>query len=125
MAHLIIGYLHNNLSTSQMDALHKWVCLSDKNMEIFEQLTLNADENVFNPDDVISDTESIIDLWMIAGLIVRHQKGMNNEPEESYLNEWINATKQNRKLFKKLQHPAYMQKMLVWNELKRQELLVF
>ena len=122
-ARLIIGLLHNHLSFSDKEALDNWICLSDKNMEIFEQLTEHVDENVFDPDQLIVDTENIIDLWIIASLIVRHQKGLNNEVEELYLNEWIKADKQHKKLFKELEEPAYMQKMLVWNKLKRTEIL--
>ncbi len=124
-ARLIIGFLHNSLSDSEKDALDKWICLSDENMEIFCKLTENVDDNVFDPNDLIIETETAIDLWIIAGLIVRRQKGINNEVEEHYLDEWINADEQNKKLFRKLQHPAYMQKMLVWNRLKREEVNLF
>lgn len=122
-ARLIIGFLHNNLSSSDKNALDDWICLSDRNMEIFEQLTAHVDENVFDPDQLIIDTEGTIDLWIVASLIVRHQKGLNNALEELYLNEWIKADKQNKKLFKELEDAAYMQKMLVWNKLKRAEIL--
>ncbi|HRN46460.1 MAG TPA: hypothetical protein PKW69_00390 [Niabella sp.] len=122
-ARLIIGFLHNHLSSSDKDALDDWICLSDKNMKIFEQLTEHVDENVFDPDQLIVDTEGVIDLWIVASLIIRHQKGLNNELEELYLNEWINAGKQNQKFFKQLEKPACMQKMLVWNKLKRTEIL--
>ncbi len=121
-ARLIIGYLHNRLSDSEKDALDGWICRSDKNMELFCQLTENVDENVFNPDQLIVETEQVIDLWIIAALIARHQKGLNNEVEKLYLEDWVKADSKNEVLFKKLQYPAFMQKMLVWNELKRQQL---
>lgn len=121
-ARLIIGFLHNHLSPSDEGALDDWICLSDRNMKIFEQLTEHVDENVFDPDQLIIDTEGIIDLWIVASLIVRRQKGLNNDLEELYLNEWINVDKQNKKLFKELEDAAYMQKMLVWNKLKRTEI---
>ncbi len=117
-ARLIIGFLHNHLSSSDKDALDNWVCLSDKNMEIFERLTKHVDDDVFDPDQLIADTESMIDLWIVASLIVRHQKGLNNALEELYLNEWINADKQNKEIFKLLVEPANMQKILMWNKLK-------
>lgn len=122
-ARLIIGFLHNTLNKKEAKELDNWVCLSDTNMEIFEKLTEGVDNNVFNPDKLIINTENIIDLWIIASLIVRRKMKMNNEAEEQYLDKWVNADKQNKAVFKKLQHPAYMQKMLVWNELRRQELL--
>src|SRR5258706_9832300 len=93
-ARLIIGFLHNSLSNSEKDALDKWICLSDENMEIFCELTKNVDDNVFDHNDLIIETKSAIDLWIIAGLIVRHQQGINNEIEEQYLNEWANADEQ-------------------------------
>ena len=49
-AKLIIGYLHNNLTESEHNELDEWVCQSDGNMIIFEQLTEHADEDVFNYD---------------------------------------------------------------------------
>lgn len=122
-ARLIIGYLHNQLSESEKDALDNWVTISDQNMEIFEQLTKDVDDNVFDPDQLIVDTEQVMDLWIISALIIRRPRNMNNEVEEKYLDEWIEADSQNKTLYKKLQHPAYMQKMLVWNKLKRNELL--
>lgn len=121
-ARLIIGFLHNSLTRIETKALDKWVCLSDTNMEIFEGLTEAVDDNVFNADKLIIETENIIDLWIIASLIVRRKLKLNSKVEDRYLDEWANASKQNKELFKKLQHPAYMQKLLVWNELKRQEL---
>jgi hypothetical protein len=122
VACLIIGYLHNSLTESEKDALDDWICLSDENIEIFAQLTDRMDGDVFNPDDLIVETENVIDLWIIASLIVRRKIKINSKVEDRYLDEWIKADKQNKELFEKLQHPAYMQKMLVWNELKRQEL---
>lgn len=124
-ARLIIGFLHNTLTKTESKALDKWVCVSDTNMTIFEELTEGLDEHVFNADNLIVETENIIDLWIIAGLIVRRKMKLNNEVEDQYLDEWANADKQNKALFKKLQNPAYMQKMLVWNELRRQEVLAF
>lgn len=124
-ARLIIDFLHNALTKAEIKALDKWICLSDTNMEIFEELTKGVADNVFNADKLIIETENIIDLWIIASLIVRRKMKLNNKMEDRYLDEWANADKQNKLLFKKLQHPAYMQKMLVWNELKRQELLAY
>lgn len=46
-AKLIIGYLHNSLTEVENDALDDWVCQSDENMKIFEQLTEHVDEDVF------------------------------------------------------------------------------
>lgn len=122
-ARLIIGYLHNRLSESEKDALDNWITISDENMEIFERLTKDVDENVFDPDQLIVDTEQVMDLWIISALIIRRHRNMNNEVEEKYLDEWIEADSQNKTLYKKLQHPAHMRKMLVWNKLKRNKLL--
>ena len=46
-AKLIIGYLHNSLTEVENDELDDWVCQSDENMKIFEQLTEHVDEDVF------------------------------------------------------------------------------
>ncbi|MBN8876744.1 MAG: hypothetical protein J0I32_04305 [Sphingobacteriales bacterium] len=125
VARLIIGFLHNTLTKAEAKALDKWVCVSDTNMEVFEDLTEGVDKNVFNADNLIIEPENIIDLWIIASLIVRRKMKMNSEVEDKYLDDWKSADKGNKAMYKKLQHPAYMQKMLVWNELKRQELLAF
>ena len=113
-ARLIIGYLHNSLTDSQKDELDERITASDNNMDLFAELTSGVDNNVFDPDRLLIETEEAIDLWIIAGLIVRHQQDLNNEGEEEYLNEWINASERNKTLFKELQHPAFMQKMLIW-----------
>ena len=116
---LIIGYLHNSLTNPQKDELDAWITASDDNMKMFSDLTSGVDNNVFDPDQLMIETEEAIDLWIIAGLIIRRRQGLNNEVEEQYLNEWVNACKRNKKLFKELQHPAFMQKMLVWNRMQR------
>lgn len=113
-AFLIIGYLHNSLTDLQKDDLDEWITESDDNLEIFAELTSSVDNNVFDSDQLLIETEEAIDLWIIAGLIIRHQKSLNNEIEEKYLHEWISASERNKKLYKELQHPAFMQKMLVW-----------
>lgn len=46
-AKLIIGYLHNSLTEVENDELDEWVCQSDDNMKIFEQLTDQVDDGVF------------------------------------------------------------------------------
>lgn len=121
-ARLVIGYLHNSLTESEKNLLDEWVSHSNENMEIFCKLTENVDKNVFDPNELIIETESAIDLWIIAGLIIRRKEGINSELEERYLEEWITANEQNMMLYRKLQHPAFMQKMLVWNRLKREEM---
>lgn len=120
-ARLIIKYLHNSLTESEKDELDEWVSLNSTNQDLFAELTNKVDDNVFDPDKLIVDTEQAIDLWIIAGLIVREQQGMNNELEQQYLQEWVDADEQNRKLFGLLQNPAYMQKILVWNKLQREQ----
>ena len=120
VARLIIEFLYNN--TDRTKKLDQWICQSKENEEIFSWLTDKVDDQVFDPNQLVIETETVIDLWIIAGLIVRHQKGLNNEFEEYYLNNWANADVQNRKLFTNLQNPAYMQQMLAWNRLKRDEM---
>jgi hypothetical protein len=39
IAHLLTGYMRNNLSISEQDELDEWVGASDKNMHLFEELT--------------------------------------------------------------------------------------
>lgn len=120
VARLIIEFVCNNNDRTQK--LEQWVCQSNENEEIFSWLTDKVDDQVFDPNKLVIETETVIDLWIIAGLIVRHQKGLNNEFEEYYLNNWVNTNEQNRELFTNLQRPAYMQQMLSWNRMKRDEM---
>lgn len=95
-ARLIIGFLHNTLTKAETKTLDKWVCLSDANMEILEELIEGVDEHVFDPDDVIIGTENIADLWIIASLIECRKMKLNSGVEEKYLDNWKNANKENK-----------------------------
>lgn len=124
-ARLIIKHLHNSLTRREATTLDNWISQSDDNEELFARLTKNVDDTVFDADQLIIDTETVIDLWIVSALIIRRQRGLNNKMEEKYLDDWINADKQNKKLYNQLQQPSYMQKMIVWNRLKRERMKYF
>ncbi|MEJ0106553.1 MAG: hypothetical protein WDO19_30185 [Bacteroidota bacterium] len=100
------------------------VTASNDNMEVFAELTSGVDSNVFDPDQLLIETDEAIDLWIIAGLITRHQQGLNNIVEEKYLDEWVNACDRNKELFKLWQNPAFIQKMLVWVRMQYRHMLM-
>jgi hypothetical protein len=120
VAKLVIGYLHNSLTEAEKDELDEWINASDENMKIFEDLTEGVDDSVFDPDRLLIQTEEAIDLWIIAGLMVRQQQNLNNEIEEKYLHEWANASERNKELFKQLQQPNFMHKILLWAKMQQQ-----
>lgn len=120
VAKLVIGYLHNSLNESQKDELDEWINASDDNMKIFEDLIEGVDDTVFDPDQLLIQTEEAIDLWIIAGLMVRQQQNLNNEIEEKYLEEWVNASERNKELYDQLQNPNFMHKILLWVKMQEQ-----
>lgn len=113
VAKLVIGYLHNSLTDTQKNELDEWINASDDNMEMFGKLTAGVNDNIFDADPLLIETEEAIDLWIIAGLIVRRQQSLNNEIEEKYLEEWANASQRNKELYNQLQQPNFMHKMLL------------
>ncbi|NCU05231.1 MAG: hypothetical protein GXC73_14725, partial [Chitinophagaceae bacterium] len=71
-ARLIIGFLQNKLTESEKDQLDAWICKTDENMAFFEELTEGYHEAVFDPDQLIIETEEATELWIIAGLITKY-----------------------------------------------------
>lgn len=118
-AHLIIGYLNNSLTASEKDQLDFWICSSDENMEIFAELTDGQDNAVFDPLRFMAETEEATELWIIMGLIIRHQQQAITTEEQRALDDWTNASPRNKLLFEELQNPAFFQKLLAWACMQR------
>lgn len=61
-AKLIINFTHNKLSEEQKNELDEWLCASDENLMIFEELTQDVNDNVFSADELIIETEAALEL---------------------------------------------------------------
>lgn len=118
-ARLIIGHLQNKLNEKEQDELDDWLTESETNEEIFVELTDGMDDQVFSPEQLIIDTEEAIELWIIAGLLIRHFRGLNNEIEEKYLQEWSQISERNKEILEKMKDPRFMQQLLQWAVMHR------
>ncbi|WP_276504853.1 hypothetical protein [Terrimonas pollutisoli] len=122
-ARLVMGFLQNSLTETQKDELDDWICESDENMIVFEDLTEDFDNNVFNPEEFMYETSDVIELWAIAGLIVRQQEKVITVEEQQILDTWLKDSARNRRLFKHLQNPPVLQKLIEWCKVERNILL--
>lgn len=113
-ARLIVAYTHGLLSDAEADDLDEWICALDENLEIFEHLTGEVAHNIVDPESVIEETDDILELWVIAGLIARELKNDINEMQKTMLAEWIAASEHNEKMYKTLSNPANFQKFILW-----------
>jgi hypothetical protein len=113
-AKLILRYSHNLLTEKEKDQLDEWLNASNDNLVIFEDLMKDHFDNVFNPDSLIIDTENLLDVWMIAGLIARDMQKIISPDEKRTLQEWVEACEENKSLYNSLNHPANLHKFTVW-----------
>src|SRR5690349_17339974 len=109
-ARLIVNYTHSLLSEAELDELDEWICASDENLEIFEHLIGEIAGNVVDLDAIIEETDDVVELWVIAGLIARERKGEINETEKNMLAEWVAASEHNEEIYKAFSNPANFQR---------------
>ncbi len=112
---LIIRYLHNKLTPAEVQSLEEWMGESEVNTDLFQELIADNSDNVFVPEQLLIETEEAIDLWIIAGLVLRRTRKMNDQIEEDRLTDWINACPRNQELYIKMQDAAFTQEMLNWS----------
>jgi hypothetical protein len=113
-ARLIVNYTHGLLSEAEAGELDEWICASDENLEIFEHLIGEIAVNITDLDAVIEETDNVVELWVIAGLIARERRGEINETEKDMLAEWIAESEQNEEIYKAFSDPAHFQRFAVW-----------
>ena len=113
-ARLIILFTSNMLSPEEHDELDKWVEASDENLEVFEALTSGLEDKIFSANDLIIETEDLLDVWMIAGLLARKIEGIISEEEQRSLDVWVEASEKNKALYELLQDKTNLQKLLSW-----------
>ena len=113
-ARLIVNYTHSLLSKAEVGELDEWICASEENLEIFEHLIDEIAGNVVDLDAIIDQTDDVVELWVIAGLIARERRGEINETEKNLLAEWIAESAHNEEIYKAFSNPAHFQRFAVW-----------
>jgi hypothetical protein len=113
-AQLIINYTHRLLSEPEGDELDEWICENDDNLEVFETLISDVADKMINPEDLIDETDDILEVWVITGLIARERVNELNEVEKEMLDEWIASSEKNERLYKALSNPANFQQFIEW-----------
>lgn len=101
-AKLILAYTHNRLTEAQQAELDEWLETSDENLELFEALTDGYEEDILSLDNIIVDTDELLDYWMVAGLIARERKGIITKDEKRSLRQWVDAGDAHKKLYEVL-----------------------
>ena len=114
VARLVIGFLQNKLSKNEKDQLKAWVCESDANMTFFEELIAGYDEAVFDPTQLIIETDEATEIWIIAGIITRYLINDVDEIEKKHLMEWAALSERNQQLFFKMQQVDFLNELLLW-----------
>lgn len=113
-ARLITGFLQNKLLKSEQDLLDAWLCASDENMILFEELTAGYAEAVFDPTQLIIETKEVTEIRIIAGLMAQYLLDQIDEIEEKYLMKWVAASAGNQLLFISLEQPDFFNELLLW-----------
>jgi hypothetical protein len=113
-AKLIMKYTHNLLSEEEKDQLDEWICESDENQLIFEDLTEGMDDNILDPHEFISEADEAIEIWVIAGLITKQLQGESDEIEDKYLDQWVAADEHHQSLYEMLLRGDFRAQMISW-----------
>lgn len=113
-AQLIVRYTHNLLNEAEMDELDNFLNESDENIEIFETLIEGLYDRIFSADDLIIETEDLLDTWMVAGLVAREMQGIISDEEKQALQTWLAESEEHRRVYALLQDKANLQKVVQW-----------
>lgn len=113
-ARLVIGFVHNKLSEAERDQLDQWICESDENLSLFEDLIEGYGESVFDPRQFIIETEELTEMWVMTSLIARYQLDELDEIEEKYLMKWMGASARNQLLFISMGDADFFHKVVRW-----------
>ena len=108
-----MGFTHQTLTESERDELDEWVCETDENLEVFEELLNAVDNRRLSLDEIIIATEDMIDLWIIAGLVARQMQGIMEPEQKKQLKDWTSLSNQHKKLYKILRNPANLQTLVL------------
>lgn len=112
-AKLIMGFTHQTLTESEHDELDEWICETDENLEIFEELLDTVDSRRLSMDEIVVATEDMLNLWEVAGLIARELQGIIGKDERRDLDVWASISTRHKKLYRILRNPANLQQMVL------------
>ncbi|MBO9572434.1 MAG: hypothetical protein J7497_09530 [Chitinophagaceae bacterium] len=113
-AKLIIKYTHRMLSEKEADELDEWICASDENLEIYEELLSEVIEGMIDAEELLDNTTEILEMWMMAALIEKERQNIISPDEKQFLKEWVEANEENEKVYQILLNPAKHQKIVVF-----------
>jgi len=71
-------------------------------------------QSIFDPNDLINETDSLLDLWMIAGLIAREMEGIIGEDEKRVLQNRVNALAQHQATYQLLPDKTNLKHLATW-----------
>lgn len=117
-ARLVIGFLQNKVSEDERGKLDEWICESDENLSLFEELIAGYGESVFDPSQVIIETKELTELYVMTGLMARYWLDEIDTIEEDYLMSWVAASPRNELLFISMEQPDFFQEFLTWLRLR-------
>jgi hypothetical protein len=117
-ARLVIGFLQNKLSEAERDQLDVWICETDENLSLFEELIAGYGESVFDPSKVIIETEELTELYVMTGLMARYRLDEIDTIEKEYLMSWVAASARNELLFISMKKPDFFHEFLSWLKLR-------
>lgn len=113
-ARLVIGFLQNKVSEEDRGKLDEWICETDENRSLFEELIAGYGESVFDPCKVVIETEELTELYVMTGLMARYRLDEIDTIEEDYLMSWVAASPRNQLLFMSMEQPDFFQEFLTW-----------
>lgn len=113
-ARLVIGFLQNKLSEDERDKLDEWICETDENLSLFEELIAGHGESVVDPSKLIIETEELTELYVMTGLMARYRLDEIDDIEEKYLMSWVAASPRNELLFISMGDAGFFNAVVTW-----------
>lgn len=108
---LLIGFFSHTNNKAEKDALDKWICADDDNMKIFEEcLEITYRPTRYDPER----DEEEMELRIATDLFMKHLKHTINPEEKKMLEDWLNMSDQNKKLFEELPQTDNMEVLYHW-----------
>jgi ferric-dicitrate binding protein FerR (iron transport regulator) len=96
---LLIGFFSHTNNDAEKDALDKWICADDNNMQVFEEcLEITLRSAQYDPER----DEEEMELRTATDLFMKHLKQTISPEEREILDDWLSLSAQNRKLFREL-----------------------